>query len=615
MSTNTRQKAGQFCRLFAKQDALTPIDFDFADGRLTLGSSSVPLPMLDEADKAVAIYNTYSDTNASTSFEPFYMNTVMTGAGAVGGRMRVNLETNVVLGGWANAFKASVDCKTSGASTGLLAVGNFEITLPASAGGSAYTCVEHEMTCPASGYTGSSAKPSFMYFNSSGTTRTVFDDYGRFMHIDSGLTAGATHILSANSQTLKVGLGTNFGTTRYLVMSQTEDSVGLGVTGTPMALTYDGLKALSIFTTCASTDGSTSYEPVYINNVMTGAGQVGGRVRVNMETNVVLGSWANAFKASVDCKTNGASTGLLSVGCFEITLPGSAGGSAYTCVEHEMTCPASGYTGSSARASFMYFNSSGTTRTVFDDYGRFIHIDAGLTPAATHLVSANYQTLKCAFGVNFATDRYLVLSQTEDSLGLGVSGTPMACTYNGLKPLSIYTTCASTNTGTSYEPVLFNTVMTGAGQVGGRVRVNLDVSDVKLGGWSNAFKASVDYNTSGMTDGLGSAICAEMQMQGGAFTDGTYAPLELELVTPASWSGANNNKVGLIYANVSGDGTAVAHFNQYGYLMLLDGLSDTANGVFDATNVDNPDFTHALRINIGGTNYFIGLSTIVDFSA
>ena len=188
------------------------------------------------------------------------------------------------------------------------------------------------------------------------------------------------------------------------------------------------------------------------------------------------------------------------------------------------------------------------------------------------------------------------------ALAIGISATPIVSTYN-VPVVSMYFTCASTNTGTSFQPVLINTIMTGAGQVGGRVRVNME-SDVALGAWANAFKASVDWKTSGSVSGLGSAICAEMTMQGAAMhaAPGQYAVMELELVCPASWSG--NNVVSLIYAETSGD--TKANFDTYGYLFVLKGISEGNHKMFQ-TNTTVTGSTHSLRIQIGTTDYFIPL--------
>jgi hypothetical protein len=64
------------------------------------------------------------------------------------------------------------------------------------------------------------------------------------------------------------------------------------------------------------------------------------------------------------------------------------------------------------------------------------------------------------------------------------------------------------------------------------------------------------------------------------------------------------------------DGTDESVFNTNGYLFILgDGVVDTANGLFDVINADDIDATGALKIKIGGTDYFIPISTTSAFNA
>lgn len=191
----------------------------------------------------------------------------------------------------------------------------------------------------------------------------------------------------------------------------------------------------------------------------------------------------------------------------------------------------------------------------------------------------------------------------KPAINIGDSTTAWTALYTD-KAISIYSTCASTNTSTNFEPVYINTVMTGAGQVGGRVRVNME-TNVTLGGWVNAFKASVDWKTTGKVTGLGSAICAEMTMQGGATgSGGTYGVIEIELVCPASWSGSV--PVSFIYAAVSG--ATKANFDDNGYLLNLIGVtSGSAHLWYDkGSAITTGDASEWLRVKTpGGTRYLM----------
>jgi len=181
-------------------------------------------------------------------------------------------------------------------------------------------------------------------------------------------------------------------------------------------------------------------------------------------------------------------------------------------------------------------------------------------------------------------------------------------TSRQLNEWTITATSASTNGSTSVEPMVFSSTMTGAGGVGGRARFQLD-TNVALGGWSNALKAITVYGASGRTTGLGSAACAEMTLSAGT-TAGTYAPLEIELNLEAG--AKTGTQTALIYASVNGADKGT--FDDFGYIFSLNGLTANAGHVFQAAAVADIDSTHALRINIGGTDYFIPLHTSATFA-
>ena len=166
----------------------------------------------------------------------------------------------------------------------------------------------------------------------------------------------------------------------------------------------------------------------------------------------------------------------------------------------------------------------------------------------------------------------------------------------------------STNGSTSIEPFAVESVLTGVGGVGGRVRFQLD-TNVALGGWANALKAHTKFGAAGAVTGLGSAICAEMDLSAGTVA-GTYAPLEIELNLGAgALTGA---ATALIYASVNG--AAAGTFDDNGYALYLAGLTAGAGHVFQASAVAGVASTHALRINVGGNAYFLPLHTSASFA-
>jgi len=161
-------------------------------------------------------------------------------------------------------------------------------------------------------------------------------------------------------------------------------------------------------------------------------------------------------------------------------------------------------------------------------------------------------------------------------------------------------TSASTSGSTSIESMYFKQTMTGAGGVGGRARFHLDTA-VALGGWSNALKAEVTYGTTGRTTGLGSALCAEMTLGEGT-TSGTYALYEGELnLGDGAVTGTNTS---LFYLSVNG--STASGFDTNGYIMNIQGLSVDSGKVFQENTAGAA--THALRILIGATPYYIMLT-------
>ena len=201
---------------------------------------------------------------------------------------------------------------------------------------------------------------------------------------------------------------------------------------------------------------------------------------------------------------------------------------------------------------------------------------------------------------------YLQWDESADQLLLvggvnlvgGTSGTPITHTANTDK-LSEFNV---TNSGTSgnYEPFLWATTTTGAGMTGGRAKFTL-TANAALGSWSNALKAETIYGVSGSTTGLGSAFVAELSLSAGT-TSGTYAPLELELNIGSGASLGTRTSFG--YFSVQG--ADVTEMDDNGYLLSINGLTASSGKLFQSNTA--ADATHALRIDIGGTDYYIMLT-------
>ena len=223
-------------------------------------------------------------------------------------------------------------------------------------------------------------------------------------------------------------------------------------------------------------------------------------------------------------------------------------------------------------------------------------------------------TTTCTTGIAIATGTFTtgisiggttttgisITANPTTGISVGTSGTPLTYGTVTNKAMSVYSTCNTTDGAVSFEPVLFYTTMAGAGQVGGRVR-SFMTTNVALGGWSNAFKGEVTYGASGRTTGLGTAINAEMTLSAGT-SSGTYALYEGELNIGAGAS--LGTLTTLFYLSING--AAASSFDTSGYILNLQGLTAASGKVFQANTAAAA--THALRIIIGSTPYYIMLT-------
>ena len=163
-------------------------------------------------------------------------------------------------------------------------------------------------------------------------------------------------------------------------------------------------------------------------------------------------------------------------------------------------------------------------------------------------------------------------------------------------------TITTTNTATSgtYQPLVVDTTMSGAGADGGRAKFAMS-TNVALGSFSNALKAEVTYGAAGRTTGLGSAFVAELTLSAGT-SSGTYAPLELELNCASGAS--TGTTTSLIYASVNGTGAGTVDTN--GVFMNIQGLTAGAGKMLVAGSTLGTAYG-GLRVRVGATNYWIPL--------
>lgn len=218
--------------------------------------------------------------------------------------------------------------------------------------------------------------------------------------------------------------------------------------------------------------------------------------------------------------------------------------------------------------------------------------------------TAGTQVLGTFSGLTTGTGVSIVANAVTTGNAIDVSTTGLTA---GGQAINVTASSASTDAGTSVEPVLITTTMTGVGGVGGRFKSSL-TTNVALGAWSNAIKGEVTYGAAGSTTGLGSAILAEMTLSAGT-ASGNYALFEGELNLGAA--AVTGTATSLIYLSVNG-ADAATFSTTNGYILNIAGLTAGASNVFrtglTAATI-NAATTAALKIKIGSTDYFIPLAT------
>lgn len=163
-------------------------------------------------------------------------------------------------------------------------------------------------------------------------------------------------------------------------------------------------------------------------------------------------------------------------------------------------------------------------------------------------------------------------------------------------------TITTVNTATSgtFQPLLVDTTMSGAGADGGRAKFAMS-TNVALGSFSNALKAEVTYGASGRTTGLGSAFVAEMTLSAGT-SSGTYAPLEIELNAPASASTGTLTS----FIHISTQGANVAAVDSNAVLFNLQGVTAGAGKLLQ-TGTTLASAAATLKCRVGSTTYYLPL--------
>lgn len=190
-----------------------------------VGGSSASPTSYTAGTPLVSIYATSSNAT-STNAEPFYVKSVMTGAGGYGGRTRFHAYTNVALGSNFMGLKSQTEFGSAGSCAGLATGFCAELCMPnadITSKGGHYYALEVEYVSGGSSLTtnGTGCQAGFIYMNQSGDDDGDFDDNGYLFKLD-GLTADSGHLYDTDASsasgdaTLKVMIGS---TVKYLLLA------------------------------------------------------------------------------------------------------------------------------------------------------------------------------------------------------------------------------------------------------------------------------------------------------------------------------------------------------------------------------------------------------------
>lgn len=168
-------------------------------GILKAGSSAAPVAYT-AGKPNVALYFTNAGTSGTNNAEPFYVKSVLTGAGQVGGRSRFDCYSNVASGGWINALKAYMEFGAAGSTSGLASALCAELVLSAGTAAAHYAAIEAELVA------GTGAKggqvTSFFHCNGGGAdVASIIDGAAVLFDFGAALDAGSGKFIDTDKKT------------------------------------------------------------------------------------------------------------------------------------------------------------------------------------------------------------------------------------------------------------------------------------------------------------------------------------------------------------------------------------------------------------------------------
>ena len=338
----------------------------YSDSVIQIGTTGAKISLATGVPKVV-IWSTSALTSGTQDIVKIdFTQTAAVSSGYIKG-IRCTMTSNVKTPGSFNAIKGIIDYQTVGHAHGDCAPLAAEMTMMnSSAVRGAYYMVDLQMSCGASTSWGSAGPVCWIKFGALGT-KTHLDANTYLLYL-KGFTGAAGALVGANENTIKCLIGSN---TLYMVMSEYEDTLSIGLTGAKKTL-VTGVPEIAVWSTSALTAGTQ--DVVKIDFTQTAAQQTGyiKGLRCTMTSDVKTPGSFNAVKGIIDYSTNGYPWGDCAPLASELTMPNSnAPRGTFAAIEAQIGCGASSVWNSAGPAAFIRCQVNGT-KTHWDSYGYFI---------------------------------------------------------------------------------------------------------------------------------------------------------------------------------------------------------------------------------------------------
>jgi len=495
--------------------------------------------------------------------------------------LRVTYKSEYYTGDWVNAIVGRIDYGDAGdARGGMAAAICAEMNMPAKAynsiGGPCYS-LDCEFNCPADFVAGDRINYpiAFMKFGLWGDASGQFDDEGYLFHVD-GLEAGSGHVLSENSQTLRINIG---GTDKYIYLSSTEDIFTLGG-DIDISESTDATSGNVECMTLAYTNSANG-----INNMRAFTSDLTMGANCN-------GPYAGYFRVDVADATVGGLAAALGMELILSSVSG-ANGEAHG-MTIDIACPAGSDVGTgSNKHSFIKFEIWSANQAAldnFDDHANLFFLN-GMTSGAGNIVSANETTLR----INIeGTSRYLMLSHAEDALDF-------SSTQNAAMDIDVTVPASSGNVAV-FD---FDVTNASAGIVNFRgLTVDLTMAYDCSGPYAAYFRTDIADAT---VAGLSAAMGIELVLSSVSGANGEAHGMTIDIACPeGSDVGTGSNKHSFIKFEIwSANQTALDNFDDHANLFFLNGMTSGAGNLVSANE-------QTLRINIEGTARYLLVSQAED---